>query len=71
MKLGIILFKQHIGKHFKKHWAVQGRQKILRDSAEKILRNKKILVHKPEDLYEKRIFERQISEKNCLISSNS
>ncbi|XP_044744940.1 39S ribosomal protein L37, mitochondrial [Coccinella septempunctata] len=58
MKLGAILFKQHIGKHFKKHWLVQGKKKILKTNAEQVLTKSGITIVKPEDVLEKTKIEK-------------
>lgn len=50
MKITQILFKQHIGWHFAKHWHVQARKKPLATPALKILQDAGIPVHKPEDI---------------------
>ncbi|CAG9768034.1 unnamed protein product [Ceutorhynchus assimilis] len=59
MRVTQILFKQHIGWHFKKHWLVQGKRKVVETGAEKILRQKGIVVKDPtEFLREKIPFEK-------------
>lgn len=49
MKLTKILFQQHIGKHFEKHWRVQGQRKVYETGALKTLRDKGIPVTRAED----------------------
>ncbi|KAJ8972293.1 hypothetical protein NQ317_018627 [Molorchus minor] len=59
MRRSVVLFRQHIGWHFIKHWRVQGKRKPLNTGAEKILTEKGIPVCKAEDiLNEKRACER-------------
>ncbi|KAL3288344.1 hypothetical protein HHI36_002792 [Cryptolaemus montrouzieri] len=59
MKLSVVLFKQHIGRHFKKHWVIQGRKRILKTPSEELLTKNGITIYKPEDIYcEKKEFER-------------
>ncbi|KAF5308151.1 hypothetical protein FQR65_LT06331 [Abscondita terminalis] len=53
MKLNTILFKQHIGWHFKNYWRIQGKR-IPRDTgALQALAAKGIPVYKPEDIFAK------------------
>lgn len=54
MKLTVILFRQHIGWHFKKHWRVQGKRKITETSALKILKQNGIPVYEPKDILGKK-----------------
>nr|CAH7728461.1 unnamed protein product [Callosobruchus chinensis] len=59
MRISPVLFRQHIGWHFTKHWAVQGKRKPTNTGAEKILKQKGVQVFKPEDiLYEKKAYEK-------------
>lgn len=59
MKITQILFKQHIGWHFKKHWQVQAKKTPMKTEVIDMLKNKGIHLHKPEDfLNEKRFIEK-------------
>nr|CAI5817023.1 unnamed protein product [Callosobruchus analis] len=58
MRISPVLFAQHIGWHFTKHWAVQGKRKPINTGAEKILKRVGVQVYKPDDiLYERKTFE--------------
>lgn len=59
MRKSPVLFKQHIGWHFYKHWVTQGKRKPLETGAEETLKRRGIRVFQPDDvLKEKRVFER-------------
>ncbi|KAJ8948101.1 hypothetical protein NQ318_008454 [Aromia moschata] len=59
MKKSVVLFRQHIGWHFTKHWRVQGKRKLLETGAEKALKEKQLPVYQAEDiLKEERQYER-------------
>ncbi|CAH1956578.1 unnamed protein product [Acanthoscelides obtectus] len=59
MRLSPVLFRQHIGWHFEKHWRVQGKRKPVNTGVEKNLIRAGLQVIKPEDiLKEKRTFEK-------------
>lgn len=50
MKFSQILYKQRIGYHFKKHWLVQGRKKIIDTGAEDNLLKRGATIVKAEEL---------------------
>lgn len=54
MKLTQILCKQHIGRHFKSHWRVQGKKRIYETACEDILVGKGFVVERAEDILHKR-----------------
>lgn len=59
MKITQILYKQHIGWHFVKHWRIQARKKPLKTDAFKALEAQGIPIYTPQDiLKEERTFEK-------------
>lgn len=59
MKLTQILYKQHIGWHFTKHWHYQARKKVAKADALTVLEKKSVPIHRAEDfLKEERTFEK-------------
>lgn len=54
MKLTNVLCKQHIGKHFIKHWQIQGKKKVFDTGVEDILTKKGITVERAESYLKER-----------------
>ncbi|KAK5647641.1 hypothetical protein RI129_002533 [Pyrocoelia pectoralis] len=50
MKLYGLLFRQHIGWHFKKHWRIQGKKVAVNTEIAKILAEKGIPLYEPKDV---------------------
>lgn len=55
MKISPTLFRQHIGWHFDKHWAIQGKRKPIKTKAEQILKERGIQVCTPDDILKEKI----------------
>lgn len=59
MRLTQILLRQHIGKHIKKHWRVQGKKIPRESSALQSLKDKNIPIYEPNEILEEtRTFEK-------------
>ncbi|KAF2901428.1 hypothetical protein ILUMI_04752 [Ignelater luminosus] len=54
MKFTAVLFRQHIGWHFKKHWHLQGKRRIIDTNAVKTLKQRGIPVYEPKDILGKK-----------------
>lgn len=50
MKITFVLYRQHIGRHFKRHWWEQSKIKPIQTKAEEVLREKGIQVYEPDDI---------------------
>lgn len=53
MKLTHTLLRQHIGRHFKRHWWVQSKLTIRSSGVEEELKKRNIPIYKAENILEK------------------
>lgn len=59
MKITHILFRQHIGRHFKEYWWQKSKILITQSGVEEELRKKNIPVYQPDDI----LNEKTVPEK--------